>query len=69
MHITTRKTAVTIDNNIIRSDSSFYYLGKTNNYVFFYDARNKSSIVYPREQVTKVVTTEKTPENCLPVFP
>ena len=64
-----KETAVTIDNNIIRSDSSFYYLGKTNNYVFFYDARNKSSIVYPRTQVTKVVTTEKTPENCLPVFP
>lgn len=63
------ETEVTVDNVVIKTDSSFYYLGKTSNYVFFYDVKNKGAVIYPCGKMNKVVMRSKTPENCAPVFP
>lgn len=52
-------TEITIDTTIIKSDSSFYYIGKTRNYIFFYDAKTKTPIIYPGVRVSKIVLRGK----------
>lgn len=49
-------TQIYLDNNyVLISDSTNYYVGKTNNYIFIYHKINNYSEVYPIERVKKIV--------------
>lgn len=60
---------ITIDDKVIKTDSTLYYLGKTRNYIFLYDVANKGPVIYAGGKIDKVVFKSKEPENCLPVLP
>lgn len=60
---------ITIDDKVIKTDSTLYYLGKTRNYIFLYDAVNKGPVIYAGGKIDKVVFKSKEPVNCLPVLP
>jgi hypothetical protein len=38
----------------IRSDSTAYYIGKTNNFVFYYKEKTKSCVVFPIKDITQL---------------
>lgn len=41
-----------VSGDTIRSDKTSYYIGKTNNYIFYYKEKTKSCVVYPMKDVT-----------------
>ncbi|MBK7037094.1 MAG: hypothetical protein IPH42_12345 [Bacteroidetes bacterium] len=43
------------DNKVLFSDSSNYYIGKTNEYFFIYHEKDKYTEVYPMDRVIKIV--------------
>ena len=47
-------TSFKIENNIIISDSTNYYIGKTKNYIFYYQEENKSTKVYPIKDIKEI---------------
>lgn len=56
---TSDKTIVNIkfkDNTLIKTDSNYIYLGKTNNYVFFYNLKEKESEVYNSSDISIIKT-------------
>lgn len=47
-------TEITIKDNIYKSDSTEYYIGKTRNYIFFYNDTSKVVNIFPMEEVSKI---------------
>lgn len=47
-------TSFKIENNNIISDSTNYYIGKTKNYIFYYQEENKSTKVYPIKDMKEI---------------
>jgi len=39
---------------VIVSDDSSYYIGKTNNYLFYYKEKTKETVVYPMSRVKMI---------------
>jgi hypothetical protein len=48
-----RVTIVTIDNDTIITNSTHYYIGRTNNYVFLFDSLDNKTDVFPVSQIKK----------------
>lgn len=58
---TTIGVTITLDNDrIIVSDSTNYYIGKTQNYLFFYHEKEKTTDVYPMSRIKQMTMTNKT---------
>jgi len=50
-----RKVIVTLNDGIrMMSDSNNYYIGKTQNFIFFYHEKSKTTNVYPMTRVTEI---------------
>lgn len=47
-------TEVTLQDKILTSDSTKYYIGKTKGYIFHYDSNNDVTEVYPNSIVKKI---------------
>jgi hypothetical protein len=47
-------TTIILDSTEIKSNSNFYYIGKTNKYVIFFNQLDSSSTVYPMDHIQKV---------------
>ena len=47
-------TTTFINGNEIESSDTVYYIGKTNNYIFYYNSKQKHPIVYPMDKVDKI---------------
>jgi len=52
-------TEVTLDSLTLTSDSTFFYIGRTNNYVFFYNAKIKAPVIYPSNRVRQIIIKSK----------
>ena len=52
-------TQITFTDTTIISNESFYYIVKTEGYIFFYDPVNKSPSIYKTENVKKIVFVSK----------
>jgi hypothetical protein len=50
--------AIVVDDKVIKSDSTSFYIGKTDNYVFFYNKNNDQAAVYPIERVQQIIFGE-----------
>lgn len=48
-------TKMMIDGKEVIADSSVYYVGQTRNYLFWYDARESTPIIYPAGKLEKLV--------------
>jgi hypothetical protein len=48
-------TSITINNIEIKSNDSCYYIGKTHGYVFFYNEKDTSAIIYPVDKLERVI--------------
>ena len=47
-----------LDNSLIQSDSVCYYLGKTKNFLFYYDAEQQKATAYPMSRIKKMSFTQ-----------
>lgn len=47
------------DGTVLLSDSSIYYIGKTKNYLFYYNEIKKSALIYPMSEVNKMSIKNK----------
>jgi hypothetical protein len=47
-----------LDDAIIKSDSTAYYIGNTRNYLFFYDEEHENTTVYPMFRVRQITFTK-----------
>jgi len=47
-------TELLLEDTRIISDSTNYYIGKTNNYLFYYKENEKKTIVYPMSRIKKI---------------
>lgn len=52
--ISTQVVEIRFQNEIITSDSSYVYLGKTEEYLFFYNRNNQSTTVYKNDEVSMI---------------
>ena len=53
-------TTIKFDNDtVFVSDSSNYFIGKTQNYLFIYHEKDKSTDVYPMSQIKQIVFKQK----------
>ena len=43
-----------LDDKLIQGDSTHYYIGKTNNYLFFYDEEKDKTTVYPMNRIKEI---------------
>ena len=43
-----------LDDRLIQGDSTHYYIGKTNNYLFFYDEEKDKTTVYPMNRIKEI---------------
>lgn len=50
----TNGVKVVLDSLTIISDSSYFYIGKTNKYVFFYSETEHKSVIYPMSRVKEI---------------
>lgn len=55
-----RNVVVHLDHETIKSHQNFYYVGKTNNFIFFYNDSTETADVYPMERVIKIETGSDT---------
>jgi hypothetical protein len=47
-------TEIVMDDKIIRSDSNYFFVGKTEDYVFFYDIKKDVSTAYRMDKVAEM---------------
>ncbi|MEO8712613.1 MAG: hypothetical protein ABI405_10845 [Parafilimonas sp.] len=47
-------TTITINGNDVISDSNYYFIGETKEYIFFYNEKTNSPTIYPMEKVEKI---------------
>lgn len=47
-------TYILVGRDTIMSTKNYYYVGRTNNYVFFYNEKTKATDVYPEKDVDKI---------------
>jgi hypothetical protein len=52
-------TEITFTDTTIKSTDSFYYIGKTEGYIFFYDATTETPSIYNAENVKKIIFVSK----------
>jgi hypothetical protein len=50
----TKNTYIIVKSDTIKSNSNYYYIGKTNNYLFFYNSKKQSTDVYPEKDINKI---------------
>jgi len=50
---------IDIDGRLIQSDSSNYVIGKTENYLFYYESKLKRTTVYPTEKMNYMTIPDK----------
>ncbi|WP_028667007.1 hypothetical protein [Runella zeae] len=58
----TYKSKIVTDKDTLISDSSFYYVGKTKNYVFMWSARDTAMTVIPMSDIKKLVIHNTLPD-------
>lgn len=49
-----RNTVIIITDTIITTNKNYYYIGRTNNYIFLYNATKKESDIIPKNQIKKI---------------
>lgn len=67
-----RGTEMVLDGKKVVSDSTFYYVGQTRNFIFWYDAQRKSPRIYPADKLQEITIHtidlemyfKMTPEEC-----
>jgi hypothetical protein len=47
-------TSIVVSDQAIKSDSNYFYIGKTDDFVFFYNKKKDETTVYPMEQVERI---------------
>jgi hypothetical protein len=52
-------TTVTINQTPIVSTSTFYFIGKSSKFIFYYDSQNKSCTIYPIDKVDEIIYKAK----------
>jgi magnesium-transporting ATPase (P-type) len=55
---TTTGTSITTDKSIITSTKVYYYIGRSKDYIFFYDEKKKAVDVFPSSEVKKATIKE-----------
>lgn len=50
--------SITLDNKVIHSTPTFYYIGKTNKYVFFYNEETKVTEAFAMDTIKKLTLSE-----------
>lgn len=53
-HNTFSGTEVVFSDTLIRSNDSVYFVGKTKNFVFFYDIKGYTPIIYPFDKIVRM---------------
>lgn len=56
-------TVIEINGNKFESNDSCYYIGKSHNYIFLYDEKRGTPIIYPIEKVEKIIYQVREIEN------
>lgn len=46
-----------LDDKVVKSDNMNYYIGKTKNYLFFYQESDNKTIVYPMDRINELQFT------------
>ena len=53
------KTTICLDDRVLISDSSNTYIGKTMNYIYFYNLKNETPTIFPISKVKSINLVEK----------
>lgn len=53
-------TSIQMEMDTLESDSNFYYIGQTRNFIFFHDQKDKSMTVIPIADIKKIKIKKKT---------
>jgi hypothetical protein len=54
LHSTSGTYIIVNNKDTIKSNKTYYYIGRTNNYVFFYNAKNRFVDIFPEKDINKV---------------
>ncbi len=52
-------TSIFIDGKEIKSNDTCYFVGKTHNYVFFFNEKDSTSLIYPISKIDKIIFKAK----------